>query len=712
MSDFCSFRMILHFSDFNRNYFLKLFNKKSKIKGSEITFEIPKEKFNQFQSSMRKKICFLSTNGKIEMNYTINLLKEKNTYHLLSMVGEMELYELLFYDEDKIELIVDGKEIKEYDTISKFKRYSLINIKNYNIQINGKEINIEEFKKSSSLTCNSYQLSFYDIQEKLIVSKIIKPVQDANFSNFYEKYNLRLINFSSDIDELKKNKDEFKENAKELYEKSLLFFSEITKKINLNLPKNKLKEIINENNHLEFFFNFIKLRIFFIFYLIINGEFDELLQTYKYIEGFFEKLKNDNECENYEKVSILFFLAQLLSELKSSQFFLESNFHYINVNKAKNNSAIKLSIEFIDKYINNLNEESPQYFKLVEIDSGIGDYQGENIFTFDMIDINELKYHLKEAIPNIFCFYSKKNNSKHLAFTSSETIGICVNETKLFEHCEKFKVDEDCYEERKFDVKNIAMKLSTDIFHESFGHIKFQIHHDFSYQKINSTPTKCFDNKILKRLAGVNEPIRNNTINILPNPGKSDSGNYLESSLGKLPGSAYYTSVYLQRLKNIGNLLDHPELFYNKDKLEILQKYVFYKYLYENNSGKIKGKKEEKEKYQTLNFENELDYLTKFFLNNQKVLTPIKEEKSLDTISDTTKLNRKILKIKKGISNTKNNDEPNNITKGQKKKYISKIIYPKLTDKNKILNIILSKKTNIPKKNYYLKMLFDILYKD
>ena len=70
------------------------------------------------------------------------------------------------------------------------------------------------------------------------------------------------------------------------------------------------------------------------------------------------------------------------------------------------------------------------------------------------------------------------------------------------------------------------------------------------------------------------------------------------------------------------------------------------------------------------------------------------------------------MKIKKGISNTKNNDEPNNITKGHKKKYISKIIYPKLTDKNKILNIILSKKTNIPKKNYYLKMLFDILYKD
>ena len=61
----------------------------------------------------------------------IKFIKRKNTYDLLSLGGQKELYELLFYDEDKIELIVDEKEIKEYDSISKFKRFSLINIKNY-----------------------------------------------------------------------------------------------------------------------------------------------------------------------------------------------------------------------------------------------------------------------------------------------------------------------------------------------------------------------------------------------------------------------------------------------------------------------------------------------------------------------------------------------------------------------------------------------------
>ena len=133
MSDTCKFRMILHFSDFEHPYSLKLFNMEKKIEGSEITFEIKKEKFNQFEITLRENIYILESSGKIKMKYTLNLLKEKNTYHLFSLGGQMELYELLFYDEDKIELI-DGKEIKEYDSFSKFKRFSLINIKHYKLK--------------------------------------------------------------------------------------------------------------------------------------------------------------------------------------------------------------------------------------------------------------------------------------------------------------------------------------------------------------------------------------------------------------------------------------------------------------------------------------------------------------------------------------------------------------------------------------------------
>ena len=53
----------------------------------------------------------------------------------------------------------------------------------------------------------------------------------------------------------------------------------------------------------------------------------------------------------------------------------------------------------LNEYFNNKNENSPSFFKLIEINSGIGFYKGEKIFSFDMIDLPELKKPLKETIP-------------------------------------------------------------------------------------------------------------------------------------------------------------------------------------------------------------------------------------------------------------------------------------------------------------------------
>ena len=147
----------------------------------------------------------MGTKWKNKNEIHIKFIKRKNTYDLLPLEGQKELYELLFYDEDKIELIGDEKEIKEYDSISKFKIFSLINIKNYKIKINGTEINIQNFLNFSNYTNKSYQLSFYDIQQKFIVSKKIKPIQNMNFFDFYEKNNTGLKDYSSNIDKLKKN---------------------------------------------------------------------------------------------------------------------------------------------------------------------------------------------------------------------------------------------------------------------------------------------------------------------------------------------------------------------------------------------------------------------------------------------------------------------------------------------------------------------------
>ena len=199
----------------------------------------------------------------------------------------------------------------------------------------------------------------------------------------------------------------------------------------------------------------------------------------------------------------------------------------------------------------------------------------------------------------------------------------------------------------------------------------------------------------------------------MDNPNKSDSRNYLESSLGKLPGKKHYTSVYLSCLKNIGNLLDHPELFYNKDDLEILQKYVFYKYVFEktNEKKENKNKEEEEKKYKAFSFKDEFEYLTSFYSKNQYDSTVVENEEISEKKNENKIKTRKFLKIKRKISNFKKNDESKNNAKDEKKRNKRKISSYNITDRNKIINIILTKNLNASQKEYYLKMLFDNLHK-
>ena len=84
-----------------------------------------------------------------------------------------------------------GEEIKEFDEYSNFKRFSLVNIDTNEIMINGNKIDLFQFYPRNLENGNSFQLSFYDIGKKYIVSKDGK------------------------ITEIKENKDEFFGRVKE-----------------------------------------------------------------------------------------------------------------------------------------------------------------------------------------------------------------------------------------------------------------------------------------------------------------------------------------------------------------------------------------------------------------------------------------------------------------------------------------------------------------
>ena len=69
----------------------------------------------------------------------------------------------------------------------------------------------------------------------------------------------------------------------------------------------------------------------------------------------------DQETEVQPNSGILF------SAVKKVETFLKTNFHYIKVDNVEKNSVINLALNFFNEYINNINEDSPSFFKLIKI---------------------------------------------------------------------------------------------------------------------------------------------------------------------------------------------------------------------------------------------------------------------------------------------------------------------------------------------------------
>ena len=101
----------------------------------------------------------------------------------------------------------------------------------------------------------------------------------------------------------------------------------------------------------------------------MTKQFNKEKETYEKklneLKEKYNKLKKDDDYSIFEKSSILMSFAELFSIQKSCELILRSNFSYIKVDKTKNNSIIYLSMKFLNEFINNLDEDSPSYFKLI-----------------------------------------------------------------------------------------------------------------------------------------------------------------------------------------------------------------------------------------------------------------------------------------------------------------------------------------------------------
>lgn len=584
-------KLIFHLKEIKENYFIKIFETTKQIKGEDIIFEFSGNIFDDFQMSRPTQVYLLDEENCVLKDFTFNLSKGTNYYHFYSFNNTFS-FECLFYKEDNLKISVNGEEIKEYDIYSNFKRYSFVNLETCEININGNDIDIFHLcPKTLEKNNNSIQLSFYDISNKYIVSKYITPIQEMDFFTFYKEKNANLNQFSIELEKMEKNENNFENNISNLARVYKVAFHKIEKELNFNLPKKKLENLFNKEEYLNFFYSYSKMRLFFHFYQKEDINLNNFTKVYQSFEQIYSKIKEDKIYSNYDKIIIMVTFASLLGKFNNCDKFLGVNFDFIKVTNVEENSIINKAMKFLNEYINDFNEDSPSFFKLVEINSGYGYYFNKNethrVFTYDIIDTTNLKMHLKETLPSVICFYDYPNN-KNLAFTETTVGGICINESKLFKTDKKLKLNINYPENENHIIKNVAMKLVEKLMHECFGHSKFQFHPDLYHKKICLTPKKCFENKTLKELVKIKNKSKENAINILSDDNKGDSGNYYESSFGKWKGTDIYTFSYLKIINDVGKLLDHPELFSRNENLEKLQKYAYFKYSHENKLYKTK----------------------------------------------------------------------------------------------------------------------------
>ena len=113
---------------------------------------------------------------------------------------------------------------------------------------------------------------------------------------------------------------------------------------------------------------------------------------------FFKKIKDDQNLSIYQKILLINQFGYILDKM-SPDNFLKSEIDYFIIAKKEENSILDLVVKFFKEYINSLNEDSDIFFKLLELDSGVGYLKGKKFYCFDMTNIHEIKEHLEEILP-------------------------------------------------------------------------------------------------------------------------------------------------------------------------------------------------------------------------------------------------------------------------------------------------------------------------
>ena len=544
--------------------FTKIIIEKKEYKLEDVNKKEIVIKFNDIETELGSKIIEIEFKYKTSPRTHHCEISPGNNYGIL-LPSKGFISDIIFPEDQAYKVEVQTEDDKKILEI-KNNRLLLINYdSSYDLIINGKIFSNEIIDSALS---NSLQICIADLDKRYLFKKAINPIKYDEFFEMYEDHNRDATSFLNKIQNLMKMNLFDEEIYKSYFDKEELidiFF------IKFNLPKAILK---NEYNKKEYF-DFISSCCLYYILSSIHEE-KEIKQIYQYFIKFKEQLEKDSNLEIYMKNMIMIEFSYLLESKKNSDNFKKINFSYYNVKLLEKDSPLYNALQFLEKFIEDLNEKSPFIYPLILIDSGNFIFNNKNVYGFGLITKDNLKSHLKNILPDIIIIDDEETNHEQ-AITNKALGSVVLNlSSRLLSFLKNIKLD------KKIEVKdnnnNITLILFTEFFHELFGHKKGG--YSQRTNELLLSPRVFYDEKKRKLLTLVyrnSQFYSNDEIKILRDE-TQDSGYFLEYFIGECE-YGYYSELIEKMIMgqvNLNLILDNK--LWNED-IEVMRKYLKLKYI-------------------------------------------------------------------------------------------------------------------------------------
>lgn len=513
-------KLILYVLDYKEDLLFSII--KLKFAGEEIKVtsdrvEIQIKYKHKYYSDYYTEVVTLynSEDNKIMKEYKLELyFRQTNSYSILLNSKNHFSFDLLIYSEDsdllpkeiKYEYNNKINSIKIYDSfgIKRVRKFGFINCeKDWIIKCNP-DIHFPSF-----VIQGSYYINIY-FKKSNKYSKIINQTSIYKIHLYDDDYNI--IDFNLIDEKTKEFFIELPNNILECYEKIKSENSDINEKnTNFMIHMMKIKEKIDENNYdklsilkdllpkrINLYLNEREYNICFgyILYIFIyslcsiNYSFIIYGKLLEHINKINAKIKN-----NLEKLRFILWYTEYILLTKENRNKLISNiyksvesgkknisdfndiepFKVLLIQDCKENTPYNLAVNFLNKFIRELSEDSFIFEILFLIDSEVSinrTFKNCRMFKLSMISLEQIKQHLFLLIPNIIIRYDRSEQDQNNGSFLRDIGLIRIYEGTLFK-MSKDEVDLNIINKEDKEVR-FTIPIVMLLFHDCFCHSKIR----------------------------------------------------------------------------------------------------------------------------------------------------------------------------------------------------------------------------------------------